>query len=136
MFFIILFSKKIIFSLKAFPDNQKVLERDDRWKKLFEKAENCGDCEEDGYDICDLIACAEVEDEENEEFMVNKEEAIESNDESESSKENTRDVVVYKPKTIQDVEKAYDPEYIQGLKRAFQQRCTELDHMNLHFWKR
>lgn len=122
--------------MKAFPDNKKVLERDDRWKKLFEKAENCGDCEEDGYDICDLIACAEVEDEEIDEFIVNEEEAIESTDESESSKENTRDVVVYEPKTIQDVEKVYDSDYIQGLKRAFQQRCTELDQMNLHFWKR
>ncbi|KAL7020874.1 hypothetical protein ACKWTF_011661 [Chironomus riparius] len=121
------------------PNNQQVLERDDKWRKLFEKYENCGDCEDDGYDVVDLIACGEVEDEELDDIFDVEDEALESSSESDDFKENNnRDLVVYnnKPKTLQDLEKIYDPDFIQGLKRAFNKRCAELDGMNLLFWKR
>lgn len=113
-----------------------MLERDEKWKKLFEKYENCGDCEDDGYDVRDLIACCEAEDEGLEDLLSNEEEAIESSDEE--LKENNQDLVIYtsKPKTLQDLERIYDTEFIKGLKRAFDKRCTELDGMNLTFWKR
>ena len=121
------------------PNNQQVFERDDKWRKLFEKYENCGDCEDDGYDIRDLIACGEVEDEELEDLFGVEEEALESCDDSDDFKENkNRELVVYNntPKTLQDLERIYEPDFIQGLKRAFNKRCAELDGMNLLFWKR
>ena len=128
----------ICFSSRMLPNNQTVLDRDQKWNKLFQKYENCHDCEEDGYDIRDLIACAEVEDEELEEIWNDEEEAIESSEESMDSKENNQELVLYnsKPKNLQDLEKVYEPEFIQGLKKAFNKRCLELDGLNLTFWKR
>ena len=130
-----------------FPSDDEIMRRKDDWEKLFEKYSNCADENDEGYDMDDLIAIAEAEDEGREEFdqmeydenlIDNKVEAYEDHEEDDRDRNLQLQIVQNMGKSREQqcaaLTSYFGAEFIQKMQNLFEQRLKEVEKLKLPHW--
>lgn len=129
--------------MKFPPSNEDVRERASLFDGLFKKYENCGDEDDEGYEMDDLIAMADAQEspepeDYDEEIVDPEKEAYE--DSEENSEEYNKHLELIRTPGLSRAEQFerlsyfFDANLIREFERQQIEREREVARMNLPFW--